>query len=129
MLQKLFLECYKEAFVAANKKALELLRSEESSQCSPDLKIQMKRARSKLLRELDKCEDLALTYDRKLENIQGEDRRARFEQHLALRGSMGTFLRYGTTNQRQLYRALKELERIQLLRRGDRVAPRQTLGT
>lgn len=129
VLQKLFLECYKEGFVTANKKALDLLRSEESSHCSTDLKIQVKRARSKLLRELEKCEDLALTYDRKLENIQGEDRRARFEQHLALPESMDKFLRYETTNQRQLHRNLEKLERIQLLRRGDLVAPTRTLGT
>jgi hypothetical protein len=129
VLEKLFLDDCREKFVAANKKALELVRSEESSQCSPELKIQMKRARSKLLRKLEECEDQALARDRRLNNIQQENRKARFEQHLALPGSMDTFLRYETANQRQLYRALEELERIQLSRRGDLVAPTRRLGT
>jgi hypothetical protein len=128
VLHKLFFEQDKESFIAANKEALELVRSGESSQCSPGLKIQMKRSRSKLLRQLEECEDRAHAWDNNLEDVRRKNREAAYLQHLALPESMDTFLRYETANQRQLYRALEELEHLQYLRRGGSVAPTRRLG-
>lgn len=74
----------------------------------------MKKARSKLLRELDECERSSQRWKDQMEEIERETQRARRAQHLA----PCHLLRYETANQRQLYGALHELERLQGLRRG-----------
>jgi hypothetical protein len=79
----------------------------------------MKRARSKLLRRLEECEDISRALDDQNKDIRYQDRDAGYAQHLVPDdGSMADFLRYETTNQRQLYRALAELERLQGLGSG-----------
>jgi len=84
----------------------------------------MKRAQSKLLRRLKECEDTFWNLDYQEKEIERRDTDAQYAQHLVcLHPSMANFLRYETTNQRQLYRALAELERLQSLRRENPVAP------
>jgi hypothetical protein len=60
-----------------------------------------------------------------IEEILRDTQRARYAQHLA----PCNLLRYETANQRQLYGALHELERLQGLRRGDNVAPKRRFST
>ncbi len=114
-----------ERFVAANEEALELVGAGQSSQGSTGLRIQMKKARSKLLRELDECERSSQHSNDRIEEILRETQRARYAQHLA----PCHLLRYETANQRQFYGALHELERLQGLRCGDNVAPKRRFST
>jgi hypothetical protein len=114
-----------ERFVAANEEAQELVRAGESCQCPTGLTIQMKKARSRLLCQLDECELSSQRSNDRIEEILRETQRARYAQHLA----PCNLLRYETTNQRQLYSALHELERLQALRRGDDVAPKRRFST
>ena len=66
--------------------------------------------------------DIQTIFEDRIEEILRETQRARYAQHLA----PCNLLRYETANQRQLYGALHELERLQGLRRGDNVAPKRT---
>jgi len=70
--------------------------------------------RAELLRRLKEFEDALRYLDDQEEEIERRDTDAQFAQHLVCpHPSMANFLRYETTNQRQLYRALAELDRLQ----------------
>jgi hypothetical protein len=69
----------------------------------------------------DECERSSQHSNDRIEEILRETQRARYAQHLA----PCNLLRYETANQRQLYGALHELERLQGLRRGDNVTPKR----
>jgi len=123
IVKELFIEYWKERFIAANEKA------REASQCSSGLKMPKKRARTKLLHRLEECENVLRNQDYQKKDVERRDTDAQYAQHLVcLDPSLANFLRYETTNQRQLYRALAELERLQSLRCENNVAPRRSLG-
>ena len=110
----------------ANEKARELTRNAVSNQCSPELKVQLKKARTTLLRRLDRYEFYLRDFHDRMKRVLDQDRQAKFAQHLVLdHFSMDNFLRYETANRRQMYRALAELEHLQCSRLGDSVAPRR----
>jgi len=89
----------------------------------------MKRAQSKLLRRLKECEDTFWNLDYQEKEIERRDIDAQYARHwVSLHPPMTNFLCYETTNQRQFYRALAELECLQSLRRENPVAPGRGLG-
>jgi hypothetical protein len=115
-----------ERFIAANEKTQELVRDRDTHQRSPGFQGRIKRAQSDLMSRLMDSQDRARERQEVIQETRDKDDEAELAQHLGPGYQFDSFLRYETASQRQLYRALAELERIQLLRReGSSVSQRR----
>lgn len=77
--------------------------------------------------------DLHSILDQAISQVKGSTENAKREEELglgraALNGSMDTLVRYETSIERQLYRAIDQLERLQRQRAGDYVPPPVRVG-